>query len=271
MPKAAPAKSSVIGRALAILGIWLGTVVIAAAAPAISERGENRARLEPTGLFYGGALGVRREIYADYERRIVPLPIIGYRGEKLQVFGPFVNYEVARAGALGLDVRLSPRFGGFDESDSDTFSGMEEREFSMDAGFGLTWERDDWKFQFIGLYDALDRSNGREWSATVGRAYRAGKLLLEPAIGLSYLDRRHVDYYYGVDTSEATNPRPAYRGDSALNTTMALTLVTPALFGGLTRIGIENTWYDSAIGDSPITDTDSSLSVFIAFSKFFDQ
>ncbi|MDH3635584.1 MAG: MipA/OmpV family protein [Gammaproteobacteria bacterium] len=251
--------------------MWLGTVVIAAAAPAASEQGENRARIEPTGFFYGGALGVRREIYADYERRIIPLPVIGYRGEKLRVFGPFVSYEVGHAGAMDLDVRLSPRFSVFDESDSDNFDGMEEREFSMDAGFGLTWARDDWKLELAGLRDALDRSNGKEWSATLGRAYRAGTLLLEPAIGLSYLDRRHVDYYYGVDTSEATGSRPVYRGDSALNTTLGLTLATPALFGGLTRIGIENTWYDSPIEDSPITDADSNLSVFIAFSKFFDK
>ena len=271
MSKSALANSSVAWRVLTILGAWLGAVVIATAPAATPERGENRVRIEPNGFFYGGALGVRREIYADYERRVIPLPVIGYRGEKLRVFGPFVNYEVARSGALGLDVRLSPRFGGFDESDSDVFDGMEEREFSMYAGFGLTWERADWKLQLVGLHDALDRSNGHEWSATLGRAYRSGTLLLEPSIGLGYLDRRHVDYYYGVDDIEATSSRLAYRGDSALNATLGLTLATPALFGGLTRIGIENTWYDSAIEDSPITDTDSGLSIFIAFSKFFDK
>ena len=256
-------------RALVIVQLWLGAALVATVAA--SEQGENRARLEPTGLFYGGALGIRREVYADYDRRVVPLPVIGYRGEKLLVFGPFVSYEVARAGATGFDLRLSPRFQGFDDSDSDIFDGMEEREFSMDAGFGLTWARDDWKLELAGLYDALDRSNGREFSANLGRAYRAGSLLIEPAIGVSYLDRRHVDYYYGVDQDEATASRPAYRGDSALNTTLELTLVTPAYFGGLTRFGIENTWYDSAIDDSPLTDTDSSLSVYIAFSKFFDR
>lgn len=271
MLRDAPVTSRGARRALAVLQIWLGAVVFATTALAASERGENRARIEPTGFFYGGAFGVRREIYADYDRRIIPLPVIGYRGEKLRVFGPFVSYEVARAGAIGLDVRLSPRFGGFDDSDSDIFDGMEEREFSMDAGFGLTWARDDWKLELVGLKDALDRSNGQEWSATVGRAYRAGTLLLEPAIGVSYLDREHVDYYYGVEASEATGSRPEYRGDSSLNTTLGLTLVTPALFGGLTRIGIENTWYDSPIEDSPLTDTDSSLSIFIAFSKFFDK
>jgi outer membrane protein len=248
----------------------LGLLLFAAATAAVAEeRGENRERIEPHGYIYGGALGVRREIYTDYDRRVIPLPVIGYRGERLQVFGPFVNYELYRAGAFAFDARLSPRFAGFDESDSDIFDGMEEREFSMDLGVGLTWQRDDWKIELAGLHDVLERSDGREWRANLGRAYRVGKVFLEPSIGVSYLDRRHVDYYYGVDETEATSFRPAYRGDSALNRTLGIDLVTPAWFDGFTRIGIENTWYDSAIADSPLTDTDSSLRVFIAFSKFF--
>ena len=256
--------------ALILLGLCLGAAGTAVAADSDAERGENRARIEPTGFIYGGALGVRREIYIDYERRVIPLPVIGYRGKKLRVFGPFVNYELARTGALGFDVRLNPRFGGFDESDSDIFRGMEEREFSMDLGLGMTWERNDWKLQLTGLYDVLDRSNGQEWSLGFGRAYRAGRVFLEPTIGISYVDSRHVDYYYGVDETEAASFRPAYRGKSALNRSLGISIITPALFDGLTRIGIENTWYDSAITDSPLTDSDSSLGVFIAFSKFFD-
>ena len=255
---------------LCALGLWLAAVIAAPVLADDSGRGENRARIEPKGFFYGGALGIRREIYEDFDRRVIPLPVIGYRGDRLLVFGPFVNYEVVDTGALSFDLRLSPRFQGFDEDDSDVFEGMEERKFSMDAGAGLTWERDDWKIELAGLADILDRSDGREWRLGLGRAWRYGPILLEPQIGLSYLDSKHVDYYYGVDDDEATRSRPAYSGGSALNTRLGIDLFTPAWFGGLTRIGIENTWYDSSIDDSPLTDTDSSLGVFIAFSKFFD-
>lgn len=254
-----------------LLGLCLGVTGSAVATENEPVRGENRARIEPTGFIYGGALGVRREIYIDYDRRVIPLPVIGYRGKKLRVFGPFVNYELARRGALGFDIRLSPRFGGFDESDSDIFNGMEDREFSMDLGLGMTWERNDWKLELNGLYDVLDRSNGREWSLGFGRAYRVGQIFLEPTIGISYVDSNHVDYYYGVDQTEATSFRPAYEGKSAINRNLGLSIVTPALFEGLTRIGLDYTWYDSAISDSPLTDADSSLGVFVAFSKFFDS
>lgn len=269
MPPASAATPGPL-RSTATLLFLLLVSAATTAADETDSRGENRAQIEPSGFIYGGAIGLRREIYVDYERRVIPLPVIGYRGEKLRVFGPFVNYELARRGALGFDLGLSPRFGGFDESDSDIFRGMDERRFSMDAAFGASWQRDDWKIELTGLYDLLGRSDGREIRAHLGRAFRAGRYILEPSLGLSYLDRRHVDYYYGVDDDEATGFRPAYDGQSALNPTLGFGIFSPSLFGGIGRIGIEHTWYDETIADSPLVEDDTGLSLFIAYSRFFD-
>ena len=256
-------------RACLLLGLFFGVTGKLFAADTVAGRGENRERIEPSGFIYGGALGVRREIYIDYDRRVIPLPVIGYRGEKLQVFGPFVRYELLRRDALSLNARLSPRFAGFDESDSDIFAGMEDRQFSMDLGLGVTYERNDWKIEAASLRDLLDRSNGHELKLRLGRALRLGKVFIEPTIGLSYLDRKHVDYYYGVDETEATSFRPSYDGKSARNTELGANFVSRSFFGGLTRVSIENTWYDSSISDSPLTEEDSILSFIISFAKFF--
>jgi outer membrane protein len=164
---------------------------------------------------------------------------------------------------------LSPRFNGYDDSDSDIFEGMEDRKYSMDAGIGLGYEIDDWKFQLSSLHDVLDRSDGNEIIASIGKVYRTGPVFIEPAIGLSYLDSKLVDYYYGVEASEATPDRPEFAGDSALNTTLGVSFITPVFFDGLTRLGIQNTWFDDSITDSPLTDSDAGLEYFIAFSKFF--
>lgn len=243
----------------------------AAGADATNGRGEAREHAEPAEFFYGGAVGIRREIYRDYDRRIVPIPIIGYRGDRLRVYGPFVNYDLLRAGGLTADVRLAPRFQGFDESDGDIFHGMDERESSLDLGLGVKYAAGNWNLELAGLRDALDRSNGREASLDLGRAFQVGKFRVEPAVGLQYLDSAHVDYYYGVEPGEATSFRIAYDGDSALNARLSITVVTPAYLGGLLRIGIERTWFDSTIEDSPLTDEDANLGVFIAFSKRFER
>mgnify|MGYP001551120900 CR=1 FL=1 len=233
------------------------------------SRGEARERIEPEGFLYGIGLAVDREIYKDYERRVILLPVLGYRGEKLTVFGPFVRYEVLKSGAVEFSIQASPRFDGFDESDSDTFEGMDERKFSMDLGFGFEYARDDLKFELSSLHDVLGRSNGTELSAGISKVFRSGSLFIEPGIGFSYLDSRHVDYYYGVSASEVTSFRPGFEGDDAVNTNITFAVTTPALFNGLTRFGFEHTWYDPDISDSPLTDEDTSLSFFFAYSRFF--
>jgi outer membrane protein len=46
-------------------------------------------------------------------------------------------------------------------------------------------------------------------------------------------------------------------------------IIGTILWGGMTRLGIEHHWYDSSISNSPLTDRDSGLSVFLSWSKFF--
>ena len=62
--------------------------------------------------------------------RVIPLPILGYRGDRLSVLGPFVSYDVLnQRDGIKLSAQASPRFQGFDSSDSDVFIGMDERDF----------------------------------------------------------------------------------------------------------------------------------------------
>lgn len=266
MPENFARPPSILRRILFSLGLlFLSTIALADEA----ERGENRAKIEPYGFIYGGAIGIRSEIYVGYDRRVILLPLLGYRGEKLRIFGPFVNYEAHRDGALGFDVILSPRFSGFKESNSGIFTGMDEREASLDFGLGVNWQRDDWKVQLSTRYDVLDRNNGREMRVSLSRAYRFGWIFVEPSLGVSYLDKRHVDYYYGVTEAEQASFRPAYRGESALNSKLGISFSTPVFFNGFTRIALDNAWFDSAVSNSPLVEEDSSLSIYISFTKFF--
>jgi len=233
------------------------------------NRGGFRKRIEPEGFLYGIGVAVDREIYKGYDRRVVLLPVLGYRGEKLTIFGPFIRYAMLRSGAVEFSIQAKPRFDGFDESDSDIFEGMDERKFSMDLGFGFEYAKNDWKFELSSLHDALDRSNGTELSAALGKVFRSGQLFIEPSIAFSYLDSRHVDYYYGVSASEVTSFRPRFEGDDAVNTSLGIAVTTPAFFNGLTRFGFKHNWFDSEISDSPLTDQNTSLNFFFAYSRFF--
>lgn len=229
---------------------------------------QNRSAEPPQGFLYGVGVGVNQEIYRGYKRRVIPLPLVGYRGEKLSVYGPFVSYELAQANGVSLSAKLAPRFAGYDDGDSDVFVGM-KRKSSLDAGFGLQYRIDNWTLDTEVLSDVLGNSNGQEAKLKFSYGLRFGPLQVSPEVGVSYSSSKLVNYYYGVQPNEAIAQRPAYRASAAVNYHTGVAFSTPILFGGMTRLGVQYHWYDNNIANSPLTDRDSGVSAFLAWSRFF--
>ncbi|MDR6982997.1 outer membrane protein [Rheinheimera pacifica] len=223
----------------------------------------------PQGFSYGVGVGVNQEIYQGYSNRTIPLPIIGYQGDRLTVYGPFVSYKLLDLGNISFSAKLAPRFAGFDQSDSAVFSGMAKRKDSIDGGIGMQLRQDNWKFEAQTVFDLLGNSNGQESKVSVGYSYRAGPVIIEPQFGVSYSDSKLVDYYYGVRPDEATAQRPAYKASGAVNYNAGISVTTALFFGGMTRLGVEHHWYGSSISDSPLTDRDTGLSAFLSWSRLF--
>jgi outer membrane protein len=230
---------------------------------------ERETQKKGDGFLYGVGLSVNQEIYKGYNTRIMPLPMVGYKGEKLSVFGPFISYKLKDVNSFTLSANLSPRFQGFDESDSNIFEGLEKRKSSLDAGISIDYQKNDWKIGLKSMFDVLSNSNGYEIKSSVGRVMRYGPIFFEPSISLSLLDKNHVNYYYGVSTSEINQERVAYSSDSAMNKSLGLSIATPILLGGYTRLNIEYTWYDKNITNSPLVEKETSLSLLLIFTKNF--
>jgi outer membrane protein len=222
-----------------------------------------------TGFIYGLGLSTSKEIYKGYNRRNIILPIIGYRGEKLNVYGPFVSYNVAKVADLDVLVQVSPRFQGFDEDDSYIFSGMVDRKISMDAGIGLKYQKNNWKIGLSSMFDVLNRSNGMELTSTIAHTFRFGPVFVEPSVVFSYLDSKHVDYYYGVGQDETNANRIEYIGQSGMNSGLGLSISTPILLGGFTQFSLQHTWFSSEITDSPLVEKHSNLSIRLLYSRKF--
>lgn len=225
--------------------------------------------LEKTGFLYGVGVSASSEIYKGYDNQTMAIPLIGYKGENLTVFGPFVTYKIKKFNHFEFSLKVAPRFQGFEESDSYIFKGMKTRKKSLDAGVNVSYKNDGWKISVSSMFDTLNRSNGSEIKTSVGKMYRFGPIFIEPSASISFLDGNHVDYYYGVLESEVNQERVAYKGHNAKKTSVALSVATPILLGGYTRMNIEHEWYDSAITDSPLVDTNSNLSFRLFFTKMF--
>ena len=226
-------------------------------------------RAEPRGFIYGIGVGLNQELYQDYRRRTVPIPVIGYRGERLSVYGPFISYELLQQDGFTFTARLSPRFAGTDASKSPVFEGMQKRKTSMDAGLGLRYDWQNIRLETSWLHDVLGNSDGYEVRNRIGYQHRFGPVFVEPHLSLDYSNARLVNYYYGVRLEEATSNRPAYQAGSAWNPGAGVSVATPIFFGGMTRLGLDHRWYDDAIADSPLTDRRRGFQLFFSFSRFF--
>ena len=247
---------------------FIGLAVLYSSAGHSQQGQSQNSQQPPQGFLYGVGIGVNQEIYQGYKRRTIPLPLIGYRGEKLTVYGPFVSYQLLQQGKVSVSAKLAPRFAGFDESDSTVFAGMAKRKSSLDGGINVQFRQQAWLVEAETLIDLLGNSDGQESKLSLAYNLRLGPLLIEPKIGVSYADSNLVDYYYGVRLDEATANRLSYRGSSALNYNTGLSLSNP-LLGGMARLSIEHHWYDSSISNSPLTDRDTGVSAFLSWSKFF--
>ncbi|NTS75810.1 MipA/OmpV family protein [Catenovulum sp. SM1970] len=224
---------------------------------------------QPTGWLWGIGLSYQQEIYQDVDDEFRPIPIIGYKGERLQVYGPFVSYDLVQTDDFSFSIKAQPRFNDYESSDSDFLVGMDDRDMSLDVGAGFSWEVADFKLSTGALFDVLDKSGGHELDFSIGYQFQYGPFFFEPSVAVVYQDEKLVDYYYGVQSHEAMDFRPAYQGDSAVNQELNFSFFTPAWFGGITRLELSYTLYDDVISDSPIVEDDSNLGLMLFYSRFF--
>ena len=224
---------------------------------------------QPQGWMWGFGVAASQDVYTDFDNRIVPIPIVGYTGEKLRVYGPFIGYELFREKGFTLDAQLVPVFAGYEEDDSAVFTGMEDRDFSYAAGVGLNYNTGSWVYSLSTNADILGKFDGYQASARIGKQFRVNNFMIEPSVGVNYQDSNYVDYYYGVRPEEANAFRSAYVGDSALNTEVRVAVSTRQFLGGMTRLEIGATFFDDSISDSPLTDDDTALSAMLVYTRFF--
>ncbi|MCG8434901.1 MAG: MipA/OmpV family protein [Gammaproteobacteria bacterium] len=221
------------------------------------------------GWGIGGGIISKREAYRGFDDRVIPIPLFNYRGEKLEVNGLFVNYKFWSSESSTFGLRARPRFDGYDEDDSDFLEGMDEREFSIDAGayykykFGKNFE-----LELNAAGDLLDRHGGQEVSIGLSKRFFVAdfKGIFTPSISYIYQSKQLADFYYGVRPDEALPGRPAYEAGPADNYEVGI-----SFFYRLNRRGSLFTLFkyqilDSTITSSPIVERDNDSSLIIGYT-----
>ena len=184
------------------------------------QQGETRSfdveLYRPLGKFgrIGVGVGViaRSSPYRDYDGGVSQvIPAISYTGERLQIYGPKIQFGVAGAGKLRLAATGRYRIGVYDEDDSDFLQGMGDREDTFMAGLAIQAELPG-GIDVAASYehDVLDRIGGGEARFELSKSLQQGILRFIPAVAVNWSDSALSNHDFGVSDSQATAERPAY-------------------------------------------------------------
>lgn len=218
---------------------------------------------------YGIGVAMLPKTSGSDEFRVLALPIINAN------YGDRYYINALRAGVWLLDSddkRL--RFGlstqarfGWDADDGKLTRGMGDRDFTVDLGPALRWQTDYGTFNAKWGFDIGGESNGQTVELQyVKSILRRSKLKLNGSLGATWNNNKFNDYYFGVDTNETAQFRPAYNAGSStevsigLNGSYAVGNHSYLLFGtAITRLGDEQ-------ANSPIVETRMQPFAYFGYS-----
>lgn len=205
------------------------------------------------------------------ERATVPLPLVYFS------YNDFVYWSISSVGAwlvrsddrtfrLGLLAKVRGRIDGEDLP----FTGIIDRDGSMEAGLNLVWRTQGLTVGASWLADALDRSNGETANLRLSLPIRLNEhWTTTPSVSAEWLDEQMVDYYYGVRPTETAGGAPVYAGVATVNRRIGWSLSYRVDRGWRALAGLSYTKLGSGIADSPLVSRSDNLLVYAGFAWTF--
>lgn len=219
-----------------------------------------------------GLLAIERDApYRQLDEDLLVVPLVRYEGERVYLRGLRGGVVIAREGGFEFGGFLQGRGDGYEAKDSPFLAGMDDRDFSLDAGLAASWRVPRvGQFEVSLATDILDRSGGQEAEVSWTGLVRAGGWQILPAVAVKWQSSDMLDYYYGVRPDEAIVGRPVYSPGSAIFPELSVLATRPLgkrwqLFG---RVG--HTWLPSEVTDSPLVGEDSRTSLIVGLGYIFD-
>lgn len=166
----------------------------------------------------GIGISVAERPYANMSNKTLVFPNFLYISEHIRVAVDALDLKLASQDrwTFALRVRYS-LLDGYKSGDAPILSGMNERSGGGWAGGAVTLKTDFAKISLEALGDVSGKSNGRQAALKFERDFRNGSFILTPHAAIRYADKKYVNYYFGVTSSEATSYRSAYEGASTVN------------------------------------------------------
>jgi len=216
-----------------------------------------------------GVAGMERA-YTGSDRKTIVFPNISYENKYVRIAGLGADVKLGNSSDFSYALRMKYAPGdGYKSGDAPILSGMQNRQGSLWVGPALKWNTELARLTFEALGDSLGKSKGFQARLMAEHDFRTHAFVFTPHVAAEWVDRKYVDYYYGVKASEATGARSAYAGQSALNLEAGLRsafMISPtdAIVGdaSVKKLG-------SAITQSPLVDKKSTPVFFLGYMHRF--
>ncbi|MDX2445587.1 MAG: MipA/OmpV family protein [Desulfobacterales bacterium] len=181
------------------------------------------------------------------------IPAIVYTGERLQIYGPRIQFGLVGSGKLRIAATGRYRFGAYEENDSDFLKGLDNRKDTFMAGIALNVELPGGVDLSTGYaHDVLDEIGGGEGNIKLDKSFQMGVFRLSPHIGLNWLSPELANHDFGVPSSNARPDRPEYELDSVVNVEGGVGMFIEINRDWLVVLTTSVEFFDRDVIDSPI-------------------
>ena len=200
----------------------------------------------------------------------IPLPDIELSYKSAFIEGINLGYNVYDTQTLQIGVIVLPTLLGYKSKDSDSLTGMENRDMSLEGGLRLNYNFEQSFLTSTISQDISGTTDGYTFNATYNYTLcETRNSALSLYAGAEYLSDKKSDYYYGVKAKEATLSRKSYHANGALNPFIGLTQIFAFSEKWSIIANVEYKHFDSSIYKSPIVDDHYQVTGYLAVMYSF--
>jgi len=229
----------------------------------------------PLGKFGRIGLGIgviaRSSPYLGYSGAVSQvIPAISYNGERLQIYGPQIQFGLVGSGKLRLAATGRYRIGVYNEDDSEFLTGMGDRSDTLMAGLAVQAVLPG-GFEMSASYehDVLDRIGGGEARIAVDKSLQFGVFRFAPEIAVNWTSSQLSNHDYGVAENESTIERPAYSPGDTYSVEAGVGMFIEITRDWLIFMNVAAESLGDEVTASPIVSEDHVIKGFAAINYVF--
>jgi len=160
--------------------------------------------------------------FKGVDDELMPFPEITYQNGNFYIDFSGIGYTVYSTDNCDITLLGSWRSAPYDSDDSSFLTGMEKRNFVVEAGVAATMETFIGDIGVVAMSDVTNNHQGQIVTVQYSVPFGYDSWVIEPAIGVNWQTKKMIGYYYGVRQSEVRDDRAFYDGKSDFSPYIAL-------------------------------------------------